>query len=154
MADVMKAFDDTGDGEIDFRKFCELVMGSSRTTANSLGIGQLAGTTTKRFLACGFTPSTLSDTSQKTALHTGRGNFVSADGGNSDMMIVRCQSTSMQLRVCQNSSAYLSDARDCSGAKFVCPTKTSEQTSAIYPTHKGRFHQRTSLPSWQGMTST
>ena len=57
MTGVMKAFDDTGNGEIDFRKFCELVMGSSRTTASSLGIGQLAGTATKqlaRILACGF----------------------------------------------------------------------------------------------------
>ena len=43
MAGVMKAFDDTGDGEIDFRKFCELVMGSTKTTPNSLGIGQLPG---------------------------------------------------------------------------------------------------------------
>ena len=43
VAGVMKAFDDTGDGAIDFRKFCELVMGSTKATANSLGIGQLPG---------------------------------------------------------------------------------------------------------------
>lgn len=41
----MKAIDDTSSGEIDFRKFCELVMGSTRTTANSLGIGKLSGET-------------------------------------------------------------------------------------------------------------
>lgn len=61
LSGVMKAFDDTGDGEIDYRKFCELVMGSTKTTASSLAMGQIAG----------------------------RGNFVSADGGNSDMMVRR-----------------------------------------------------------------
>jgi hypothetical protein len=52
MTGVMKAFDDTGDGEIDFRKFCELVMGSTRTTASSLGIGQLAGTSANDLNYC------------------------------------------------------------------------------------------------------
>jgi Ca2+-binding EF-hand superfamily protein len=58
---IMRAFDDTGDGEIDYRKFCELVMGSTQRSASSLAIGQIPG----------------------------RSNFVSADTGNSDMMVRR-----------------------------------------------------------------
>ena len=36
---IMKEFDDTGSGELDYRKFCELVMGSKKTSASSLAIG-------------------------------------------------------------------------------------------------------------------
>ena len=36
---IMKEFDDTGSGEQDYRKFCELVMGSKKTSASSLAIG-------------------------------------------------------------------------------------------------------------------
>ena len=57
---VMARFDDTGTGEIDYRKFTELVMGSKREDSTSL----------------------------MTAL-SGRQGYVSADGGNSDMMLRR-----------------------------------------------------------------
>merc|ERR1712072_353568 len=55
---IMKEFDDTGSGELDYRKFCELVMGSKKTSASSLAIGGPKG-------------------------------HVSADSGNSEMMIRR-----------------------------------------------------------------
>ena len=78
----MRAFDDTGDGEIDYRKFCELVMGSTQRSASSLAIGQIPG----------------------------RSNFVSADSGNSDMMVRRKIRMSFKpLR------ASFRDLADCSG---------------------------------------
>ena len=42
MTGVMKAFDDTCEGNLDYRKFCELVMGSTRTTSSSLAMGAQA----------------------------------------------------------------------------------------------------------------
>lgn len=39
---VMKAFDDTREGNLDYRKFCELVMGSTKTTSSSLAMGAQA----------------------------------------------------------------------------------------------------------------
>ena len=58
---VMDRFDDTGTGDIDFRKFCTFVMGSNARDASSI-----LDTTT-----------------------SGRKDFVSADGGNSEMMLFR-----------------------------------------------------------------
>ena len=57
---VMKRFDDTGDGQINYRKWCELVMDSTKEQATSLGIG-----------------------------HARVSDHVSADSGNSDMMLRR-----------------------------------------------------------------
>ena len=37
---IMKAFDDTGDGDINFRKFTFLVMGSTQQSSSSLAIGR------------------------------------------------------------------------------------------------------------------
>ena len=56
----MKRFDDTGDGQINYRKWCELVMDSTKEQATSLGIG-----------------------------HVRVSDHVSADSGNSDMMLRR-----------------------------------------------------------------
>ena len=58
---VMAKFDDDGTGEIDFRKFCTFVMGSNKRDAASILDTQTAG----------------------------RRDFVSADGGNSEMMLFR-----------------------------------------------------------------
>ena len=58
---VMDRFDDTGTGDIDFQKFCTFVMGSNARDASSI-----LDTTT-----------------------SGRKDFVSADGGNSEMMLFR-----------------------------------------------------------------
>jgi Ca2+-binding EF-hand superfamily protein len=57
----MEKFDDDGTGEIDFRKFCTFVMGSTSRDATSI-----LDTTT-----------------------SGRRDYVSADGGNSEMMLFR-----------------------------------------------------------------
>jgi hypothetical protein len=43
LASILKSFDDTGDGKIDYRKFCEYVMGSTQRTQTSLTIGQIPG---------------------------------------------------------------------------------------------------------------
>lgn len=40
---ILKSYDDTGDGKIDYRKFCEYVMGSTQRTETSLTIGQIPG---------------------------------------------------------------------------------------------------------------
>jgi calmodulin len=70
---VMDVFDDDGSGEINFRKFCTLVMGSSRRDAGSALDCTLAG----------------------------RRDYVSTDGGNSEMMLFR--KVRMSMRSLRNS---------------------------------------------------
>ena len=82
---IMKEFDDTGSGDLDYRKFCELVMGSKKTSASSLAIGGPKGAH----------PAKPDHSSQMCSrLNCGRrwmcfAGHVSADSGNSEMMIRR-----------------------------------------------------------------
>ena len=88
---IMKEFDDTGSGDLDYRKFCELVMGSKKTSASSLAIGgpkgapPLASQPDHSSQTC----SRLNCWPVPVSTRRWSSGHVSADSGNSEMMIRR-----------------------------------------------------------------
>ena len=90
---ILKSFDDTGNGKIDFRKFCENVLGSTQRTETSLTLGQIPGTSHHvsadggELMCCEAAINLLLDLM---AFRSGCGlSEITCVSGNNDMMVRR-----------------------------------------------------------------